>query len=430
MQKEGSYIGRWREIAEELLAWGDSAEWNDLDFEKLSERFLHKTGTMLSITTLKRLWGKVQYNSTPNAATLNALAKFVGYDDWRTFKQNMDAGPAAVEEPLTEPIVAAIRKKSLLPAIAGIAAASIVLIAILAWIIKPKQVKNIAAKNTPVTFTGRVVAEGLPNSVVFDYDASALPGDSITLQQTWDPSRVERIAAAGKQHTSIYYYPGYFTAKLINEDKVEKETPVYIKTNGWMGIVSKDPVPAYLSDADIHLARAMGVTAKTFAAKAGTSVFNGQRVSFYNVREFGLNGGDFTLDATLRNTSTPEQSSCRNVVLYILGKQNAIIIPLANKGCISSLNMFTSSDWIDGRNKDLSAFGCDFNSFQKLSCSVKNMRLRVSLNDKQIFETPITQTIKDIAGLCISFEGSGEIKQVKLSNSSKVALDDDFRKSP
>jgi hypothetical protein len=422
MQKEVQYIARWREIAEEQLGWGDSTAWSDLDFEKLSQLFLHKTGTMLSVTTLKRLWGKVKYDSTPNAATLNTLAKFIGHDDWRDFKQSIDLESQTAAIPVAD---VSPRKKNYLPAIISIATMIIVLVGILAWIIKPKQLEEITTK--PVKFKARVVADGLPNSVVFDYDASGLQADSLTLQQTWDPSRTERIATSGRQHTSIYYHPGYFTAKLIDKGKVEKETPVYIKTKGWVGLLDKQPSPTYLSDVEIRLPGALGLGAKAIARKTGLPVFNGQWLRFYNVKEFdGLDGGDFTLVTTLRNTSTPEESSCRKVIVYILGKQNAIIIPLANKGCSSDLRLFTSSEWVNGRDKDLSAFGCDFSKFQKLRCSVKNMQVTVQLNGVQIYSAPITQTIKEVAGLCIAFEGPGEIRDVMLSNSSKTVLNDSF----
>lgn len=420
MQKEEFYIVSWRKMAEESLGWGDSAKWNDIDFEKLSERTLKITGTMLSITTLKRVWGRVKYDSSPNAATLNAMAKFLGFDDWRAFKQSVVVAPVISEPALNQ------SKRNYLPVVLSAIGIVVVLAAMIFWSAKPKQA-NKAYINAPVKFESKKVADGLPNSVVFNYDVSGLGVDSVTLQQSWDPSRNEKISAFGKEHTSIYYYPGYFTAKLIANGSIKKESPVFIKTKGWIGILEKKPTPTYLSEADIHLPGALGITGKTFAQKTGSPVFNNQWVSFYNVREFeGLNGGDFTLETTLRNTSRPEESSCRKVVLYILGKSNAIIIPLAEKGCIAALDMYTSSEWIHGKEKDMSAFGCDFNRFQHFTCTVKDMELIISLNNKQVFTAPITQTIGDIIGLSISFEGAGEIKDLKLGNTGKTFLQETF----
>ena len=78
-------IAKCRELIEKKLAWGKSDTWRSQDFETLSEKILEETKVMLSSTTLKRIWGKVSYESTPNMATLNALAQFAGYENWRVF---------------------------------------------------------------------------------------------------------------------------------------------------------------------------------------------------------------------------------------------------------------------------------------------------------------------------------------------------------
>jgi hypothetical protein len=423
MQKEGLYVNNWRTLAEGQLGWGDSAEWSDQDFEKLSARIFEKTGTMLSITTLKRLWGRVKYDSSPNAATLNVMAKFISFDDWRGFKQHINVEQASGISPASD---VNSRKKAYLPLILTAILIVVILGVTISRSVKTKPIEKIRT-NAAVKFESEKVADGLPNSVVFNYDASGLGVDSVMLQQSWDPSRNEKISAQGKEHTSIYYYPGYFTAKLIVDGRVKKESPVFIKTKGWVGIIDKYPTPTYLSAADMHLAGALGITGKTLAQKTGSPVFNDQWVSFSNVREFsGLNGNDFAFETTLRNTSKPNESSCRRVIIYILGKSNAMVIPLADKGCISALNMYTSSEWINGKDRNLSAFGCDFNQFQDFKCEVQDMNLNIYLNNKQIFTAPMTQTIGDIVGLSIRFEGSGEIRNLKLANKNKTFLEESF----
>ena len=54
------------------------------------------------------------------------------------------------------------------------------------------------------------------------------------------------------------------------------------------------------------------------------------------------------------------------------------------------------------------------------------MKLEVNLNGKQIFTAPITQTIGDIVGISFGFEGAGEIKSVKLGNTTQTVLNDNF----
>src|SRR5688572_20850844 len=72
---------------ERSLGWGSSGNWTNQDFEELSERIFDKTQVKLSVSTLKRIWGKVKYDSSPNTATLNALAVFLGYENWKSFRQ-------------------------------------------------------------------------------------------------------------------------------------------------------------------------------------------------------------------------------------------------------------------------------------------------------------------------------------------------------
>ena len=55
------------------------------DFFCLSLDIEAKTGKKVSVSTIKRLWGYVQYDNEPSKRTLNILSKFVGYDNYLHF---------------------------------------------------------------------------------------------------------------------------------------------------------------------------------------------------------------------------------------------------------------------------------------------------------------------------------------------------------
>ena len=57
------------------------------DFENLSLAVSDYTKDYISATTLKRMWGYLTEPVTPRKATLDVLAKYVGYKDWATFTQ-------------------------------------------------------------------------------------------------------------------------------------------------------------------------------------------------------------------------------------------------------------------------------------------------------------------------------------------------------
>ncbi len=81
-------------LYESDTGWGDSDEWTNQDFVILSEKIQERTGVALSYVTLKRVWGKVKYNSLPNTHTLDTLVQFLGYENWRDFKTQNSNGTA------------------------------------------------------------------------------------------------------------------------------------------------------------------------------------------------------------------------------------------------------------------------------------------------------------------------------------------------
>ena len=79
-------------LYESNTGWGDSGEWTNQDFVILSEKIQQRTGVSLSHVTLKRIWGKVKYDSLPSTHTLNTLVQFLGYECWRDFRSRNGAG--------------------------------------------------------------------------------------------------------------------------------------------------------------------------------------------------------------------------------------------------------------------------------------------------------------------------------------------------
>ncbi|MFC0184062.1 hypothetical protein ACFFJX_16595 [Pseudarcicella hirudinis] len=100
MQNQLFPIEKCRELIERKLGWGNSDSWQNQDFEVLSEKIFEETKVSLSVSTLKRVWGKVRYESTPNLATLNVLAKYAGFENWRDFTASHFS---KVENAVTEP---------------------------------------------------------------------------------------------------------------------------------------------------------------------------------------------------------------------------------------------------------------------------------------------------------------------------------------
>lgn len=55
------------------------------DFQLLIQQIWNKQHTVLSLSTIKRIWGYVESNGAPRLSTLNTLAQFLDYTDWHTY---------------------------------------------------------------------------------------------------------------------------------------------------------------------------------------------------------------------------------------------------------------------------------------------------------------------------------------------------------
>jgi len=438
--KNETSIEQCRRLIEASLQWGDPSSWTNEDFEELSEKIYAVTSVRLSVSTLKRIWGKVRYDSSPTAATLNALARFAGFDNWRTFVAR-HGGVYTEEETVIDHMVPVDMSSGSPVPMMGVGKRSMkrrrirtgLVIVVTAAIIGLLSLFGSRLKQTPASgasdlrFEAKQTSDDLPNSVVFQYNARKLYPEKLMIQQSWDSTRREEVPTDSREHTSLYYYPGFFIARLIADGQTLKKTEVFIKTKGWKGIIQRDPLPLYLKDAEIKTPGSLEITAATLQQKTGAAVFNDVWTDFTNVREFkGLDSADFTMAVTLRNSSSREQAPCRRINIYILGTQSAIIIPLADKGCISEMRLLTGDGWISGKENDLSGLGCDFNSFQHLECQVKDQRLKILLHNKLILDTSEHQTIGAIIGIRIGFEGAGEMRDIRLDGHGMPIYQESF----
>lgn len=60
------------------------------ELNHLSLSIKKKTGSTISLSSLKRIWGYVDYSSFPSPNTLNILSRFNDFDDWEDFLRNKD----------------------------------------------------------------------------------------------------------------------------------------------------------------------------------------------------------------------------------------------------------------------------------------------------------------------------------------------------
>ena len=60
------------------------------DFQQLIRQIWEEQHLVLSLSTIKRLWGYIDSSARPRLSTLNTLSKFLGYADWSAYLSTLD----------------------------------------------------------------------------------------------------------------------------------------------------------------------------------------------------------------------------------------------------------------------------------------------------------------------------------------------------
>jgi hypothetical protein len=467
MQTDENLIRQVKKMFEEKTGWGNSDAWTNQDFLQLSELIREQTGVTLSHVTLKRVWGKVKYESLPNTHTLNTLAQFLGYDTWRdlaakTHAVDPKSNPADAPPPVpgrdgipppifTEPPRprgddathhsgddstrhsgddsnrhplprhyprTPIRRKlwMLIP-----------LLAIILLVLFFLHGQQLSPQSQDYTFSSRkVVTSGLPNSVIFDYDASRSPDDSVVIQQSWDTSRRVKVSRNGHQYTSVYYYPEFYHATLQVHNTIVKTHNLLIESDGWLPLVVQDPVPVYFTKADAIHGGKISITPEQIRSRNIPLQPAPPTILFCNVGDFGeIYTDHFVFETSLKNDYAEGSAVCQLTRIYLLCEGSPIWVPLCAKGCVSNIDLYFTYFYTSGKREDLSAFGVNFNDYVKVRIESDSGKAKILINDHLAYTVPRHIIRSRIVGVDFQFQGAGSVDYVSLTN-GKVSYRDDF----
>ena len=240
----------------------------------------------------------------------------------------------------------------------------------------------------------------------------------------------KRFIVGKDQHeaTSIYYYPGFITAKLTVDSTVVKQHKLLIKTDGWLPMVEREPVPVYFKPEESTRDGAFGLSAAQLASRNIATQPEVPVAFYYYVDDFGtLSSDNFTLETRVKNTFSVGSGACQKTQVVVLCEQGFFVIPLSIPGCTSALDAAIPGKVIKGSKADLSRFGVDFKDWAKISLEAKDKRVEVLLNGTPVLRKNFSANAGKVVGIGYSFEGTGLVDYARLyDGEGKVVLAEEF----
>lgn len=404
---------------EQKFSFGLGRGYTQKDLEHLCSEIETKTGVVISLSTVKRLW-KGDYKQSPQLATLNALAALLDFKDWKEFK-------SANQVP-TKP-TRTISQKAIMLMAGGAMVAGFLIFTFATKTSTKSKLKPIV-KGDVVFEASKTVTAGIPNTVIFKYDVSNVVADSFYLQQSWNWAQRVTLDPKESVLTSIYYESGFHKARLLANDSVIAIQPIHIISDGWEPhIYRSDSDPeiidlkneTFISNGQLHIDSSMLVRRNiNFTKRFHTRITNSQ--------PFNLHSDNFRFSTRLKADRIFHEL-CPYMRLVIVTDVSSFSVSWTGKGCETKAQYKIGEITRSGNNNDLSALGADLFEWQDLELIVENRSATIYLNGQPAYREHFQKDCGNIMTLIYIFDGTGSIDYATLKDrDDKVMFQDTFDK--
>jgi hypothetical protein len=387
------------------------------DLEFVSESIEAKTGVLISLSTIKRLLNG-QFSRQPQIATLNAISLFLGYQNWQDFKQHKNR-----ETVVTTPDKKPVEQKTVITHANNptsfsryLLVGSLLVVSVLGLLAFLKSGKTKAGNFDKAQFSvHRTTPSDLPNTVVFNYNIDDVIADSFFIQQSWDKDRRVRIDKKNHTLTDIYYEPGYHVAKLIANDQVIKTMDVSIPTDRWFFYArERKPasLPVYITTTGIK--NGILATNKEDVVSSGVDIGKEQLfLQVYFPTKIEYSSDNYVLHCRAR-VNEIKNNSCPFLMCEVFCQRNFMFFKSTPNGCASEAKAQFGETVLNGKTNDLSSLGMNVKDWQDIEITVKDKKVTIRINSKEVFSTEYQQSSGMITGLGFISNGLPEVDFVNI----------------
>ncbi len=403
---------------------GDWSQWTKRDFEQLSMLIEQKTRIILSVSTLIRLY-KETSGRNPQKVTLDALAQFVGFDNWHAYSTCSDITQSRVYNHQPESI-----PKKRIPALLYIAGSAILILALVFGIRAIVSGGSVNPKDVKFRVVNREIT-GIPATIQVEYDLGKHKPDKLWLQLYWNPEETVMLNPELNRTSAIYCYPGVHDCKLIADKEVVGEQKVYIKTSGWAALLRHNGlqlVPLYIRNSEIIRNGVLQVT-ESMVNTQNLAPNSEILTSYYYVNDLGsISSNDYTISGRISNPpSTLGTQPCSFCTVFIIGENGKHFFSIGDLGCSAYFRLSFSGADAMANAPDQTAFEYVSGGWIPFTSVVSGNNVVIYVGRTKIYSSDQVADIGKIKGIHFNFSGLGAIDQVKLVNSTGyVAMDEEF----
>ncbi|GAB2805558.1 hypothetical protein [Ferruginibacter profundus] len=389
---------------------GDAATWKHGYFVDLHRDIQLDTNTNISPSTLKRIFGKVAVDDeyVPQQATLDALKKYGRY---------VETVNPQIAQPTSPPPLKKTGRFNRRKITLCIVIVSAAIIGVLIW--RLSKPNNISGKINITRIEGQ-----LPATSFFELQ---LPETNDSLFVNFgDKSPLVFIKPGEKKAAHIYYFPGVFTVSVLTRQQTIAATNTYIKSDNWIAFAChrQDDIPVHFyafpvvknpNDSSFKITN-------TQLSTLGLDTTGPILSRLSNYTPVSHNADDFIFETSFKNFLPDKGVFCRSTQFQIAGSNSMIRFRLVSSGCSLRILNVVSEQTFKGATDNLSQFVFDLGQWNNVKLVNRNKQVTLFVKGKEIFSGSYQQSLGDLRGLFLEFEGTGIVKTCDLKSSDGKVL--------
>ncbi len=404
---DNPYIAKCLRQAESKINRGKAESWTNKEFEKLSEDILQASGISISVITLKRLWGKIETKGsyTPQQATKDALAVYLGYGDWQEYISSS---------------VRLVPTRKKLSTSFGIKLLLLLIVCVIAFIFISRFFRsNTKNVQNNFSFYGENLVGEAPHTATFHYDITAI-NDSVTVD--FDDRQVLGLPKNKHVIRHGYLIPYYFNIRVIKEGKIIKNSFVHVLSENWearIGYEKFEPTIIVVPPKDTGFL----YVKPNDVIKAGLDKTKGYYWIDYRLfKKFGLSADSMTARINVINNEETGGQYCNDVAIQLVCEEGVINAEFYKEGCEGGPNVRFSEVKATGEFDDLEDFTTDLSRWRTIMISTQANKGTVLLDKKIIYSTTYRKKLGCLKGIMVNTMGSGAIDSIQILNNAKEKI--------
>lgn len=415
---------------EKKLNWKSISLWTDNEYKNLSQLILEDTNISISAQTLKRLFGKVKYKIiyTPQSATKDALAMFLGYKDWLSFTNEKNN---KIKLSSRYMIVLSLFRSHKITFITGGLSILVVFLIVI-------SVVSYNSNKKEIVFYANNLSGPVPHTVSINYDISNIRDRDVYIdfdQHEEEHSNLrEKLDKSRQLINHCYESPGFYTIRLWIDGKIYSSIKVHVLSDGWtsyyfnnddyvlrkfilplenMAVDNKEDSLLYISSKDL--------TEQGF--KGNTVYYLGHML----FKDFGLSADNSELEVKYKNAPELGGISCYDVEFRIVGENGLVSVMIVQEGCYRWSEVTVGEVHFNGKFNDLTNLSLDMASWNVIKIQLNENKAKFINGQDTVFSCLYKKPLGSIKGIRFVTKGSGAFDYIRLFNSNgDLKYEDNF----